>query len=1021
MSALGKILAGTLLLVACSASAQFSFEDRTALSTIDFQGESYGSSWGDVNADGLPDIYVNHHRHRPSMYVNNGDQTFTDIVSNTAFWQQYPFLDQHGATWGDFNKDGFQDLFQSLGAADINQFMVNHNGTLTQEATSYNIEYRSWPGRMPIFLDSNLDGQMDFTVMQRGRPLHFTQNSDTFTNVSNAVNTRCDNTQYGHLADVNNDGRLDLVCAQQSNWPNKIYDMSTVPFTDITSMLPNVKAVNDSAIGDFNNDQRPDFFVLRGTLRPSDAAITTATQSAFPGQVQAHLVTSGSREETITFQSSGVLNVYLDWQARNVNRMYIGANGVHPTGFGGNDPILFSLDPANPDTWGLKPHSSSSDEGMYMGYDTATETWTFSASPGGQWSYTWWTIDSSQPVSNLTLEGPGGSENGLPPALLVSGPGGYTDQAAARGLNQSVNCVSVIAADLDNDMDEDLYLVCRDGVTNLANKLFENDGNGNFTEVVGAGGAEGPVGYNLGRGESVSTGDYDLNGFLDLYLTNGLNLYPSPPASLGGPDVLLANLGNANSWIELELVGTVSNASAVGARVLATAGGVTQLREQNGGLHRWTQNHQRIHLGLGSNSEVDLQIQWPNGLVENYDNVPANNIYKVTEGTGYQILVPSSGQRSITVDDPVASESDGMMTFTVQVSGSGDDVSVDYTTADQSATEPDDYTLTAGTLLFTTGVNSQTVDVPIIDDSDEEGTEKFQLQLSNEVNGVAIKPTGIATIVDNDIAACGPPTYDPGTDLALLLWEDCGSGNWHMRSTGGGSFGNNIGTITSTEDYVAITPFSIEGHDVLNTSDPKVIDFNLKAWGASEDGFEFTVAGGSTTCFNLAGGSSVASVLVGPGSLPVNGEFDLGTLGPCITEPPPESEAYDGKPGYSPISDTGVYVWRDPASDTWHLRTTAGGTFAQWIGSMTSSQNFTSMTGYSIEGHDTFDTSNPSVLNFNMRIWGTSEDGADFTFPADANVCLDLSLPGGSSVTVGSGNTIVPVPFDLRTLGACIP
>ncbi len=1023
-SALKTFTAGTLLLVAHSAFAQFSFEDRTAISTIDFTGESYGSSWGDVNADGLPDVYVNHHRYKPGMYVNNGDQTFTDIASNTAFWNQYPLLDQHGATWGDFNRDGFQDLFQSLGAADINQFMVNHNGTLTQEATEYNIEYRSWPGRMPVFLDSNLDGQMDFTLMQRGRPLHFTQNSDTFTNVSNAVNTRCDDTQYGQLADINNDGRLDLLCAAQSNWPNKIYDMSTVPFTDITSMLPNVKAVNDSAIGDFNNDQRPDFFVLRGTLRPSDAAITTAAQTEYAGQVQAHLPTAGSREETFTFQSAGILHVYLDWQARNVNRMYIGSAGVHPTGFTGSEPIRFTLDPSNPNTWGLKPHNSATDEGMYMGYDPATETWTFSASPGGQWSYTWWTINSEAPVSNLTLVGPGGAENGLPPALLVSGPGGYTDQAAARGLNQSVNCVSVIAADLDNDMDEDLYLVCRNGVTNLANKLYENDGSGNFTEVPGAGGAEGPLGFNVGRGESVSTADYDLNGFLDLYLTNGLNLYPEPPDSLGGPDVLLANLGNANSWIQLELVGTTSNASAIGARVLATAGGVTQLREQNGGLHRWTQNHQRIHLGLGVNTTVNLQIAWPNGLVENYDNVPANNIYKVTEGAGYQILLPTAGQRTITVDDPVASETDGIMTFTVQVSGSGDDVSVDYTTADQVATQPDDYTLTAGSLLFTTGINSQTVEVPIVDDADEEGSEQFLLQLSNEVNGVVIKPAGIATIVDNDIAACGAPTYDPGTDLVLLLWEDCGTGNWHLRSTAGGSFSNNIGTITSSEDYVAFAPFSIEGHDVLNISDPKVIDFNLKAWGASEDGFDFTVAGGATACFNLAGGSSVTSVLVGPSGLPVSGEFDLATLGPCVSDPPPpdpETEIYDGVPAYNSATDTGLYVWRDAATDTWHLRTTAGGTFAEWTGTMTASSNFTSMSGYSIEGHDTFDVSNPAALGFTMKIWGTAEDGADFTFPADTSVCLNLTTPGGASAVVGAGNAIAPVPFDLKTLGACVP
>jgi hypothetical protein len=75
-----------------------------------------------------------------------------------------------------------------------------------------------------------------------------------------------------------------------------------------------------------------------------------------------------------------------------------------------------------------------------------------------------------------------------------------------------------------------------------------------------------------------------------------------------------------------------SNRDAVGARVWVTAGGVRQYREQNGGYHRWSQNHSRIHVGLGPNPTADITIQWPSGLKESYTALAANTVYRAAEG-----------------------------------------------------------------------------------------------------------------------------------------------------------------------------------------------------------------------------------------------------------------------------------------------------------------------------------------------------------------------------------------------------
>ena len=69
------------------------------------------------------------------------------------------------------------------------------------------------------------------------------------------------------------------------------------------------------------------------------------------------------------------------------------------------------------------------------------------------------------------------------PVLLSNQAAGIIDRTAASNLMTKINCVSGVAADFDNDMDVDLFLVCRNGVENIADILLMNDGQGVFTLV----------------------------------------------------------------------------------------------------------------------------------------------------------------------------------------------------------------------------------------------------------------------------------------------------------------------------------------------------------------------------------------------------------------------------------------------------------------------------------------------------------------------------------------------------------
>ncbi len=271
-------------------------------------------------------------------------------------------------------------------------------------------------------------------------------------------------------------------------------------------------------------------------------------------------------------------------------------------------------------------------------------------------------------------------------------------------------------------------------------------------------------------------------------------------------------------------------------------------------------------------------------------------------------------------------------------------------------------------------------------------------------------------------ATCGAPTYSPGAEAAMYIWEECGTGIWTVRTTAGGDYGRFAGDVTSNAPLSFVTPFSIEGHDDFDfTTDPQVIDFDLQIWGSGEDGFEFGFQSGSGACLTV---DSALPVYIGSLATPLVTPVDLETLGPCQAPPPPPPPppggTQDGQPTYNPGANAGFYLWRD-AGDTWHIRATAGGGYANYVGSLTDQSALPSVTPVSIEAHDVFDfTTDPSRIDFNLQIWGAGDDGADFRIPASGSTCLELTSPAvNPQVIVGAGNTVMVPPFDIRTLGAC--
>ena len=618
------------------------FTDVTGTSGVAHVSETYGASWGDVDADGYPDLFVSNHRTMKNLYVNQRNGTFVDIAPTINNFVNRPQADTHGASWADFDNDADQDLLVSIGTGNPSEWYVNNLGKLAFATIGSGLDVLSIGGRTPVWLDYDRDHRLDVLMAQYGGVAKlFHQNADhTFTDVGNAANLHCKRFHYAQLVDVNNDGRLEVLCPDEADFPQKIYQTSTFPWkklydsTSPASFLPLVHNVADSAIADFNNDGQTDMLILSGVqLRPSSVV------QGGTNRIEA-LLSGGSKG--FKFVSTGTATFTINWNkapeggTTDIARIQIGANGVHP------NSSTFTLDPSQANVWGMPPAPTSVLELplMQIGYDKTAQRWTLaivtkldSSATGGIFSQGYIQVVTGAAITGLQSTGLWPTDLPSRPTLLMNHNGTFVDGTVAAHLDARVQCGSVTTGDFDNDMWVDLYLACRTGASNTPNILYHNNGDGTFTAIPDAGGAAGPVGLavsdGVGTADSVVTADYDEDGFLDLFVTNGFNLQPR---FVGGPHTLLHNNGNTNHWIELDLVGVNSDRDATGARIYATALGVTQMRVQDGRYHRWSQDSKRIDFGLAGATSVSLTVKWPSGLVQTFPDVAANKLYTITEG-----------------------------------------------------------------------------------------------------------------------------------------------------------------------------------------------------------------------------------------------------------------------------------------------------------------------------------------------------------------------------------------------------
>jgi hypothetical protein len=268
-------------------------EDTDSLGILDYLYfyNGGGVAVGDINNDGLPDIYFTANKGSNKLYLNKGNFQFEDItaragVAGNADWTT-------GVTMADVNGDGWLDIYVCtvggyLGLQSTNQLFINNrNGTFTESAARWGINETGFCTQA-VFFDYDKDGDLDMYLLKHS--IHsnanytdttirrvisrdagdqlFRNEGDHFVEVTQDAGIYSSAIGYGlgvAVADMNNDGWPDLYISNDFH-ENDYYYLNngngTFREVNTTAFGHESRFSMGSDIADVNNDGWPDIMTL---------------------------------------------------------------------------------------------------------------------------------------------------------------------------------------------------------------------------------------------------------------------------------------------------------------------------------------------------------------------------------------------------------------------------------------------------------------------------------------------------------------------------------------------------------------------------------------------------------------------------------------------------------------------------------------------------------------------------------------------------------------------------------------
>ena len=548
-----------------------------------------GVAIGDIDNDGLPDIFFAGNMVSSRLYLNKGHMRFDDITGRagvgTNRWAT-------GATMVDINNDGYLDIYVSVSGPEWSKpeeranllFINNGNRTFTEAAAQYGIGDTGFTTHA-VFLDYNGDGCLDLFVLNNS-PKDFSRGAD----ISHPAGVRTESVGgYNELYRNSCHGKFTNVSREAGILREAGYGLGV-------------------AVGDLNGDGWPDIYVSNDAT-PNDVLYVNNGDGTFTNKAGSwlrHTSFAGMGVDIADFNNDGWPDILqADMMPRDLSAR------KRMSGFMTYAALMESRSRGFRDDYSA--NALQLNNGVTHDGDVSfSEIARLAGVVSTDWSWSTLFADfDNDGQKDIFIT------NGYPKAV-----NDFDYQRAMFAVRRARDTIASRRTGLE--------ILNKLRAYDVSNYVFRNAGDLTFTDKTKAWGMDRPS-FSYGAAYA----DLDNNGTLDLVVNN-----------IDAPAFIYQNVGgersdDAHHYLQVRLQGESPNRLGIGAKLILTAGGQKQHLYYSPYRGYMSTMDNRAHFGLGRARRADsLEVVWPDGRYQLLTDVAADRLLIVKHADATEKIRP---------------------------------------------------------------------------------------------------------------------------------------------------------------------------------------------------------------------------------------------------------------------------------------------------------------------------------------------------------------------------------------------